>query len=109
MLENRDNTFLYLIITSLYILTFICLIIGALGYTTIAVLIFSIILISGSILGFVKKAITFLPSKSSGITNYYGDKDMIMHIFGYFMNGLTLFFGIYLLYSIFISNLSWSQ
>ncbi|GKX30334.1 hypothetical protein SH1V18_28140 [Vallitalea longa] len=85
-----------------------CLFLVEKGYTTIAELIFSILLISGSILGFVKKAIVFLPLRTSIEINYYGNQDKFMHIFRYFMNGLTLLFKVYLLINILINNPSWS-
>ncbi|GKX32074.1 hypothetical protein SH1V18_45540 [Vallitalea longa] len=108
MSKKNHNIILYIMIISLYILTCICLFLAEKGYTTIAELIFSILLISGSILGFVKKAIVFLPLRTSIKTNYYGNQDKFMHIFGYFMNGLTLLFGVYLLINILINNPSWS-
>lgn len=106
MSDKPNNTYVKVIIVLLYVLSFVCIILGSIGYTTIAMFIVSIILISGSILGFIQKAIVFLPVKAS-ISNYYGNEHVSMHFFGWFMNGLTLSFGIYLLYNIFVSNLSW--
>ena len=107
MLNRKRNITEYIPIVLLYTLTIICFLFGVLGYTTIAMLIFAVMLISGSILGFIKKAITFLPirttTSSFTSSNNYKGEGIIMCLIGYLINGLTLLFGLYIAYFVFFS------
>lgn len=103
MIKIKKSSTESILVILLYILTFICLLVGTLGYTTIAMLMFAIILISGSIFGFAKNAITFLPIRTTSSfanNNDYKDKGILMSLLGYLINGLTLLFGLYLAYFI---------
>lgn len=107
MLNRKRNITEYIPIVLLYTLTIICFLFGVLGYTTIAMLILAIILISGSILGFIKKAITFLPIRTTSpftSSNNYKGEGIIMCLIGYLINGLTLLLGLYVAYFIFFSG-----
>lgn len=108
-MNRKRNIIEYIPIVLLYTLTIICFLFGVLGYTTIAMLIFAVILISGSILGFIKKAITFLPIRTTTTSSFtssnnYKGEGIIMCLIGYLINGLTLLFGLYIAYFVFFSG-----